>query len=159
MTIESYVTDEETPLEGCTSKNWAWLVTDKRVIKYREGKGTKEQMHDVSLNEIDSVGIVRSGRDSDKLWIGAGSLVLAVVFLFFSVTNGILIIGAGLFFLVGILLLISWSDSDNSFFVLRGSGVIEDMENQWKGNIPVNMEYSETRDFVMAVRKQLNGIE
>ena len=156
MAIESYVTEEETPVEGCTSKKWKWLVTNKRVIKYREGKGTKEQMHDVSLNEINSVGIVRSGRDSDKFWIGAGSLGLAAIFLFLSVANWILIIGAGVFFLVGILLLMSWSDSDNSFFILRGSGVIEDMGNDWRGNIPMSEDYSETRDFVMAVRKQLN---
>ncbi|QLH83641.1 hypothetical protein [Halosimplex pelagicum] len=64
MSLESYLTRDEKPTDGYEENGCKWVVSDQRVMKYRKGSGTEEVFHDLSLDKITSIGVVRTGREA-----------------------------------------------------------------------------------------------
>jgi hypothetical protein len=157
MSLESYLTGSEKALDGYASRDSKWVVTDRRVIKYSSGEGTKETFHDLSLDKISSTSIVRTNREWG--WL-VGALVLGVIGI---VAVAIPFGDSGLSTVIAVPSLLSaavfvyafW-DSDKSYFQFRAAGVHD--EDLWKMNATSADEFEEVKEFAETVRKRSNKV-
>ena len=154
MGIESHLTENETALDGCKSKDWKWVVTSDRILKYKKGTGTKEELQDVSIEKVHSIGLVRSERDDTT---GVSGVVLITVGILACLIGSVPALAAGgILIVIGLILIISWLNSDETYFQFRGSGIMKRNPGQWKEDTVMDEDYEEVRDFVKTVRKQVN---
>lgn len=153
MSIEPHIMDDEAVLEHCTTNKWVWVCTDRRVIKYRKGKGSAEQLHDISLNEISAISLVNTGRE-DKL---AGYGIFAII-------GGVLLPLVGgpetyilsiIMFSIGGYLMYRWQNSASGYFELRGSGLLQSEPEKWRINSQGADNTEKVQLFVRKVREQL----
>ena len=152
MSIEPHLMGGEEVLSYCMTDHWAWVCTDQRVIKYRKGSGTAEQLHDISYDEISSMSLVNTGRN-DKLG-GYG---------IFAIFAGVVIIVAApevaafslILFAVGAYLIYRWRNSEESYFKFKGSGLLQTENEIWQIDDAAADDPDEVREFVRTVRSRL----
>jgi hypothetical protein len=141
--------DGERVLTYCSTKYWIWVCTDKRVIKYKQGSGGAEALHDLSFREISGISLVNTGRND---WIG-GFGILGALFgllvLLESPELGVLslVVGGGLIYY--------WLNSESSYFEFRGTGLIRKEPEKWRIDEAAAEDPGEVREFVRTVRSQL----
>lgn len=145
--------DGEGVVEYCMTKYWAWVCTDQRVLRYRNGRGSAEQLHDLSFGEISAISLVNSGRD-DKL---GGYAVFAVIvgFVFAIWVPDLRLVGLVLFGLAAYLGY-KWVNSEEAYFEFRGSGMLQSEGDEWRIDQASADDPNEVRRFVRAVRSQLS---
>ena len=163
MSVESYLTDGEIVNEQCTINNWTWVITDKRILKYRDGGGTKEEMHDISIDEISSIRVVRTERDEENLIasgvLGIGAGVIRVAGASLPILNsGNAMILAGLCLILAIVLFLAWLSSDEGEIELKGDGILAESNGAWTAKIPSEENYEKIELIVKAVRESQNTI-
>lgn len=124
MSFKKHLMEDEDVLDYCGTDYWIWVCTNRRVLKYRQGSGSAEQLHDISFGEISSISLVNTGK-SDKLGgYGVFSIIIGLVLSVFTAGS---MLGLMIFLLstvVGGFLLWKWMNSEKSYFVFKGSGVI-----------------------------------
>ena len=150
MSIKPHLLDGEEVLSHCTTDYWAWVCTDRRVLKYRQGSGGSEQLHDVSFDDISGISLTHQGRNTQYL---VGGLLVAVLgFLAADFTTQLVIL-VGL--LLGAYLVKRWYDSESSYFEFKGTGLIRQEPDQWRINEGAADDPDEVREFVKTVRERL----
>jgi hypothetical protein len=154
MALESYLTDEESAVDGYETKNWKWVVTDQRVLKYTSNDGTKEIVHDLSLDKISSVSIVRTDRDVGYIMFGGIALLIGLGLAIPG--NTMLLLGTLACFGIAAVFGILFLGSDKSYFQIRGEGILGDAQDIWKMKKTANEDFGEVRDFALTVRKKVN---
>ncbi|WP_251342788.1 hypothetical protein [Haloplanus halophilus] len=132
---------------------WAWVCTDRRVLKYKTGSSGSEQLHDVSFDEISAISLVNTGRNDKIGGYGGFAIVLSVLILLpfggpetFAVSLILLAIGGYLIY--------RWMNSEKSYFQFRGSGLIQTEEDRWRIDETAAENPAEIREFVKTVREQ-----
>jgi len=150
VSIKQHLLNDEEMLSYCTTDHWAWVCTDKRVLKYRQGGGGSEQLHDVSFDDISGISLTNQGRDTR--FLAGGLLAAAAGFLVVEVAGPVVIL-VGL--LIGAYLVKLWYDSESSHFEFKGSGLIRQEPKQWRIEESAADDPDEVREFVKAVRGQL----
>lgn len=155
MSFKKHLMEDENVLDYCTTDYWAWICTDRRVIKYRQGSGSAEQLHDISFNEISSISLVNTGKNDALGGYGVFSMIIGFVF-------GVFILGSQpglMIFLLSVLLggylLWKWMNSEKSYFVFKGSGVISENSEEWRIDQTDADNSDEIREFTKTVRAQL----
>jgi hypothetical protein len=149
--------EDENVLDYCTTDYWAWVCTDRRVMKYREGSGTAEQLHDISFDEISSISLVNTGRNDKLGGYGIFTIVVGGLLAMFNYSPSswssfvVLMLSA----LVGGFLLWKWANSEKSYFVFKGSGVISENSEEWRIDQTDADNSDEIREFTKTVRGQL----
>jgi hypothetical protein len=157
MSIKPHLLDDETILDHCTTQKWAWVCTDQRVIKYRSGRGSAEQLHDLSFDEITSISLVNKGRKDELGGYGVFAVVIGLVLGFF-LTQYSPGLGLGLlliFFGIGLYFLYRWVNSEEAYFEFHGSGLLQETGGRWRIDYQNIDNTGEIREFVQAVREQL----
>lgn len=153
VSIEPHLLDGEDVLAYCGTRAWIWICTDRRLLKYRQGSGTAEQLHDISFDEISAVSLVNTGRDDRLGGYGllAGILGLVVI----AVSEGwVGLVGLGLI-VVAINLVYRWLNSERSYFEFRGSGLLRDEPEEWRIDESSADDADQVRELVRVVRAQL----
>ncbi|WP_144901378.1 PH domain-containing protein [Halobellus captivus] len=150
MSIKQHLLNDEEMLSYCTTDYWAWVCTDRRVLKYRQGGGGGEQLHDVSFGDISGISLTNQGRNANYL---VGGLLAAVVGLILGDIVGPVALIAGL--LIGAYLAKRWYDSESSYFEFKGTGLIRQEPEQWRIQQGAADDPDEIREFVKTVRERL----
>jgi len=154
MALESYLTDGESAVDGYETKNWKWVVTDQRVLKYASNEGTKEIVHDISLEKISSVSIVRTDRDAGYIIFGLISLVVGLGLALPG--SSILLLGTLFCFGFTAVLVVLFLNSDKAYFQIRGVGIFDDAQDIWKMKKTSNEDFQDVREFALTVRQKVN---
>jgi len=157
MSLESYLTMDETAADGYEANGCKWVVSDQRVMKYKEGSGTEEVFHDLSLDKITSIGVVRTGREAG--WIIWAAIVGIIGVALFAVgvgTSPLLMLPALLCFGLAMVFVIVFIGSDKSYFRIRAAGISDEDHGVWKMNASSTEEIREVREFTKAVREKVN---
>lgn len=158
MGIQSYILDGESVLSNTSTPFWNWICTDQRLIKYRSGNGTREEFHDISLNEISGITYENKGR-KDNL-PGYGLLTGAVTFILFvfasSYDEGVLFVSGLFTLLLAGFFHYQWWHSDNAYFEFRGNGLISNEKSKWRVRGLSSENTDETQEFIKVVRSQLD---
>lgn len=152
MSIQSHLMDAEEVLDYCTTDYWAWVCTDRRVLRYRKGSGRAEQLHDLSFDEIAAISFVNTGRNDTLGGYGAFAVVAG---LGASVVSIELIVLTFLLGVLGAYLIYRWLHSERSYFELRGSGLIQQESDDWRIHENAGSDPGEVREFVRTVRSRL----
>lgn len=153
MSIEPHIMDDESVLDHCVTDYWTWIVTDRRVVKHKNGKGNVEQLHDLSFEEITSISVVRTGKNTTLVIAGILSLLFGLISIvqdsavFIMIGIAILVLGAYLLYL--------WYNSETSYFEFNGSGLLQNRNHNWRINQKAAKNPEEVRSFVKEVRNQL----
>jgi hypothetical protein len=152
MSIKNHITPDESVLDYCTTEGWAWACTDDRIIKYRSDGDRSEQLHDISLDEVSGVSVISSGKSETLL----GYTILSVVAMFVLGLYLQLLTFIGgfpvlLFFPVPLILYRRWQDSDEAYFELKGTGLIQQEPEKWR------IQYKGDRDEVQAFVTTIRG--
>jgi hypothetical protein len=151
MSFKKYLMEDEEVLSYCGTDYWIWVCTDRRVMKYRQGSGTAEQLHDISYEEITSISLVNTGRDDKLGGYAVFSLVLGGI-------ASVWVSSAAPFAVAGVItayLLWRWRNSEHSYFEFKGSGVINSDEEEWRIDNKNADNPDEIREFTKTVRSQL----
>ena len=154
MGIKKHLTSDEDVLDHCTTDFWAWVCTDKRIIKYRSDGGKNERLQEISLNEVSGINLVKSGRDDTLL----GYLIFSIIGILGSLLAATAIDPV---FLIGVLILVGvayklhskWKDSSEAYFELRGTGLIQQEPEKWR--IQSGGETDEVQSFVRTIRENI----
>ena len=154
MSIKKHITSDEEVLDHCTTDYWAWVCTDKRIIKYRsDNQG--EQLDDISLDEITGISLTNTG-ESDKL-LGYTILSSLAVLILVYITMGRIAFPISLlsiaFAIIPYLFYNRWKQSSNSYFELRGTGLIRQEPEKWRIRSGGNPD--EVQSFVKTIRKNI----
>jgi len=154
MGIKKHLTSDEDVLDHCTTDYWAWVCTNKRIIKYRSDGGQNERLDEISIGEITGISLVNSGRDETLLGylvfciIGAlGSLFAAISF------DPVFWIGVLILAGVAYKLHNKWKDSAEGYFELKGTGLIRQEPKKWRIQSGGNTD--EVQSFVKTVRENI----
>lgn len=151
MSVKPHLMEDEEILDYCMTKNWAWVVTDRRLIKYRSEDRGGERLHDISFDEISSASMVNQGRKDELGGYAVFSLVvgvtldLAIDMLAFTV----------LALPIAAYLVYRWRNSQSAYFQFRGSGLLQQEEEEWRIDKTAADDPDQIRDFVKTVRSQL----
>ena len=154
MGIKAHVTSDEEVVDHCTTDYWAWVCTDKRIIKYRSND-RGEEMEDISLDEITGISLTNTGKSDTLLGYTILSGVAFVLFFLFSAgdfPNPYTYISA----IFGVMAYISYrryQRSADSYFELRGTGLIQQEPERWR--IQSNTNPDDVRSFVKTVRRNI----
>lgn len=153
MSIKNHITPDEEVLDHCTTDRWAWVCTDRRVIKYRtDNRG--EQLEDISLEEITGISLTTTGH-SDKL---QGYAILTAIasagLILYTWSTGSQIAVLTLFTpIVPFLLYRRWQNSSNGHFQLRGTGLIQQEPEKWK--IQSDSNPDDVQSFIQTLRNNI----
>lgn len=156
MSIEPHLLEDERVLDHCSTKYWAWVCTDKRLLRYRSGSGGAEQLHDISYDEISSVSFVNTGRNNMLGGYGVFAVVLSILFAIGAIGTGemlVMIISLPLL-AIGAYYIYRWLNSETSYFDFNGSGMLRN-DNEWRIDEASADDTEDIRDFVRTVRGQL----
>lgn len=145
--------DDEAILDYCMTDYWSWIVTDRRLIKYRQEPRGGEQLHDLSFDEITSASLVNKGRKDQLAGYGIFALLGALVAFFFRSAWTILL--GFLLLAVSGYLFYWWANSDEAYFQFRGSGLLQEQPDTWQIDESLADNPGEIREFVKTVREQL----
>lgn len=158
MGIQSYILDGESVLSNTSTPFWNWICTDRRLIKYRSGNGTREEFHDISLSEVSGITYENKGRKDDLLGYGViTGFVTLVLFLLGSELDEGALYAFGLFsLLIAGILFYQWWESDDAYFEFRGHGLISDEQDKWRVKGLSSEDTDETLNFINTVRNQLS---
>lgn len=153
MSFQPHLMDGEDILEYCMTGYWAWVCTDRRVLKYRKGKGTAEQLHDLSFNEISAISLVNSGRDDKLGGYGVFAAIVAIVLVLAVPDLGLVSLA-----LIGVAayLFYRWLNSEEAYFQFRGSGILRSEGDEWRIDQTSAENPEDVRTFVRTVRSQLS---
>lgn len=150
MSVEPYLMNDEDVLAYCTTDYWAWVCTNRRVVKYRQGSGGAEQLHDLSFGEITGISLVNTGRN-DTLGGYGVIAVLGGLLLTVSEFPVLSIVPVG----IGVYLLYRWMNSEEAYFEFRGSGLLQTEGKQWRIDQTAADDPDQVQEFVRKVRSQL----
>jgi len=150
VSLTQHIQDDEEVLSHCTTDYWAWVCTDRRVLKYKQGSRGGEQLYDVSFGDISAISLTREGRNLNYLIGGVLFIALGIFALEFAGPVGR---GAGV--LIGAYLIKVWYDSATSYFEFKGSGVIRQEPDQWRIQEGSADDSDAVREFVKIVRDRL----
>lgn len=149
--------ENETVLEYCTTDYWAWVCTDRRIIRYRSGSGGAEELHDLSFEEVSAISLMNTGRNDKLGGYGAFAIVVGIVGLFLTVYGWpvgwfVSVVSFG----IGAYLIHRWRNSESSHFEFRGSGMLQSADEEWKIDQTSADNPSDVQEFVRTVRSQLS---
>lgn len=142
--------NDEDVLAFCTTDYWAWVCTNKRAMKYRQGGGGAEQLHDLSFSEITGISLVNTGRN-DKL---GGYGVIALIGGIFLLISELAVVSP-LLLAIGAYLIYRWINSETAYFQFRGSGLLQTEGNDWRIDQTAADDPGQVQEFVRTVRSQL----
>lgn len=160
MSIKPYIMEDEEIIEYVSTDAWVWAVTDQRVLKYHNG-GVHggERMHDLSLEEISSISVVDTGRDERLLSAGLISIILGLsipnIINGYQTLDTIVVSGGTIAVLLGGYLIAKWRKSDEAYFELNGSGVIQQHPERWRIQKDAADSPEEIQQFVSSVRSAI----
>jgi hypothetical protein len=144
--------EDEDVLAHCVTDYWAWVCTDQRILKYKKGRGTAEELHDLSFDEISSISLVNKGR-KDKL--GGYGIFTIIIGLIIVVAEPAFAIISLILLIIGSYLVYRWLNSERAYFEFRGSGMLQNSGNDWKINQMAADDPDEVTEFVRTVRSRL----
>lgn len=141
----------EEVIEYCSTDYWIWVVTNRRLLKYRPETGGGERLHDISFDEISSVSVVRTGRTDELAGYGVFSILAGIVIdvLAREVATTVVLVPLGVY------LLYIWKKSDEAYFQFQGGGLLATQGNDWRIDETSADDPVAAREFVKAVRSQL----
>jgi len=152
--VKNHLIEGETAVDAYMSKNWAWVLTDSRLLKYRKSDSGATQFYDISLSEISGIGLENTGMNE---WWLFGGILLTIL----GIVAGSGFLGVGSPILLAVFwtgaagCFIIWWQSDKIRFQFRGSGLIAEEPDRWKINASDVENWDEAREFVKSVRGQL----
>ncbi|MUW13916.1 hypothetical protein GJ633_04010 [Halorubrum sp. CBA1125] len=154
MGVEQHITSDEEVLDYCTTDYWAWVCTDERIIKYRSNNN-REQLDDISIDEI--TGISLTNTDKSETLLGYSILttigtVLLASFALINIAPPISFLSLGVA-IVPYWFYKRWKRSAESYFELRGTGLIQQEPEKWRIQSGGNRD--EVRSFVKTIREQI----
>lgn len=155
MSIKHHILDDEEVLEHCSTDYWTWVCTDRRVLKYKQGKKGREELHDVSFRDISGISLITEPKNTFHLIAGVIGLSFALIMTAFGLRNPIVLLLDLLFIPISALLIWSWYNSGKSFFEFKGRGVIQQEPEKWRINIGVDESPKDIQEFVKTVRSRL----
>jgi len=154
---EDYILPDESVLAGCSSGQWTWIGTDKRILKYTQNEDGHEKYHDLSYDEISGISLeTQEYKPFDSSWVALGIYVLYSAIAvsqgwmqssMWVTALGIMVITAITF---GVLQLFNYTES---YFQLRGAHLIEQEKEKWQ--IRTKNEQLQVKEFVKTVRYQI----
>lgn len=161
MSIKQHILDDENVLAHCSTRNWVWACTDRRVLKYRQSTRGTESLHDLSFREISAVSLKNKPRRITYLLLSIVCMIFLVAWLYMlsnvesfhtgtAATISILMIGGSALFLY------LWYNSKRSFFEFRGGGIIQQEPEMWRINYLGADDKDQVTEFVKTVREQLS---
>lgn len=154
MSIKSHLLTGEEVLGHCSTKYWTWICTEQRLIKYKQGKGESEQLHDLSFDQVAGISLVNEGRDMQYL-IGAGVALVLGIIVSSVLGEPEVVIGILVTLTVSGVLTAAWYDSDNSHITFKGGSIIQQEPEQWRIQENAAEDPDEVREFVKTVRERL----
>lgn len=154
MGVKDHITSEESVLEYCTTKGWAWVCTDRRIIKYRSDGERTEQLHDISLDEVTGISLISSGKSDTLLGYTilsvATIVVLGLYLQFATFATGFSMI---IFTPISVILYRRWKNSDEAYFELKGTGLVRQEPKKWR--IQYEGDPDEVKSFIRTVRENI----
>lgn len=153
MSFQPHLMDGEDIIDYCMTGYWAWVCAEQRVLKYRKGRGTAEQLHDLSYNEISAISLVNLGRD-DKL--GGYGVFAVIVAIGLAIAVPDLRLVSLVLFGVAAYLIYRWLNSEEAYFEFRGSGILRSEGDEWRIDQTSAEHPENVRSFVRTVRSRLS---
>lgn len=141
--------EDEEILDYCMTKNWAWVATDDRLVKYRKSDGGVESLSDVSYNEISGISMEQNPYNAAFIGYGVFGILIALVLFF-----GALPILAGVVALISAFLMWKGFNGGSSYFELKGTGLLRQEPEEWRIE-KTSGENDEIREFIKTVRGQI----
>lgn len=132
------------------SDQWAWVSTNRRLIKYRETDSGFEELQDLSYDEISGISLTHEGREDWPKWLAAAAGALTIILFIYAGQEAALTT-----LLVALLAAYVWYNSESSYFEFRGSGVIQQEPDAWRIETTDIDEEQELNEFVKSVRERL----
>ena len=157
MALESYLTEDESPLEGYQTNGCKWVVTNQRVLKYSDGEGTKETFHDLSLGAISSISVVRTDRDWTYVILALITGFIGFILLIAATGTPLLMFGSLVCFGGAVVCAVAFLGSDKSYYQFRGTGITESDLDIWRMNASSTDEFEEVKSFAQFVRRKANN--
>jgi hypothetical protein len=152
MSIEPHILDDEKVENYCFTKDWVWVCTDRRLLKYRQSDSGRESLSDVSYSQISGISLTQKPKNQKLLTLSIASGAGAIWGVITDATGSLLISLFLLMLAVGFAWL--WKKSDDDYFELKGSGPIRQEPEKWRIKSDTESP-DEVRQFVKTLRGQL----
>ena len=145
--VQRHLLDGEQVLDHIVADKWAWISTDRRLIKYRRNDSGREELSDVSYDEISGVSLTTANRNDAYLIAAA---VLGLVGIYATIQEPFLIVIPA----CAIYPLWLWRNSGKAYFEFRGGGLLSQEPEKWRID-QQNVSQHEATEFVRSVRERI----